>query len=487
MASGFGSWHCLVAFFVFGIGSLSCQGIADELHIDDQLRNCNLYEGSWIHDDSHPIYEASNCPFIDQGFDCLKNGRTDKDYLKYRWKPSGCDLPRFIGRDFLERERGKKIMFVGDSLSKNMWQSLTCALHSAVPGSKYDLTEQGKLSTFSIPEYGVSVKWLKNGFLVDVVTEKIGRVLKLDSITTGNEWLGNDMLIFNTYHWWLHQGQSKTWDYFQVGNTTVKEMDRMLAYEIALTTWSRWIDANIDPVDTLVFFQGVSAAHFDGSEWNETSTQTCEGQTEPVKGSVYPGPSIPGEDTVKKVISLMQKPAKLLDLTLLTQLRKDGHPSIFTGQGKSIDDCSHWCLAGVPDTWNELLNTVLILMGGADCQSSTRVSSGSKSSTGGGGSTFRLQPSTGASGSKSSTRGGGSTFRLQSTRGASGSKSSTSGGAPPSSYSPPAPVAPASSPQPEAAPPSHHGHKSAGHALLPAHVGFVFVELAPVLFLILLL
>lgn len=58
---------------------------------------------------------------------------------------------RFIGRDFLERERGKKIMFVGDSLSKNMWQSLTCALHSAVSGSKYDLTEQGKLSTFSIP------------------------------------------------------------------------------------------------------------------------------------------------------------------------------------------------------------------------------------------------------------------------------------------------------------------------------------------------
>lgn len=96
MASGFGSWHCLVAFFVFGIGSLSCQGIADELHIDDQLRNCNLYEGSWIHDDSHPIYEASNCPFIDQGFDCLKNGRTDKDYLKYRWKPSGCDLPRYV-------------------------------------------------------------------------------------------------------------------------------------------------------------------------------------------------------------------------------------------------------------------------------------------------------------------------------------------------------------------------------------------------------
>lgn len=58
---------------------------------------------------------------------------------------------RFDGRNFLERQRGKKIMFVGDSLSNNMWQSLACMLHSAVPGSKYDLTQDGKLSKFSIP------------------------------------------------------------------------------------------------------------------------------------------------------------------------------------------------------------------------------------------------------------------------------------------------------------------------------------------------
>lgn len=39
-------------------------------------------------------------------------------------------------------------MFVGDSLSNNMWQSLTCMLHVAAPSSKYTLTQAGLLSTF---------------------------------------------------------------------------------------------------------------------------------------------------------------------------------------------------------------------------------------------------------------------------------------------------------------------------------------------------
>ena len=39
-------------------------------------------------------------------------------------------LPRFNGKDFLERFRNKRIVFVGDSISLNQWQSLTCMLHS---------------------------------------------------------------------------------------------------------------------------------------------------------------------------------------------------------------------------------------------------------------------------------------------------------------------------------------------------------------------
>jgi len=57
---------------------------------------------------------------------------------------------RFDGRDFLEKMRGKSIMFVGDSLSRNQWQSLTCLLHSAVPNSNYTLDRVGDVSIFTL-------------------------------------------------------------------------------------------------------------------------------------------------------------------------------------------------------------------------------------------------------------------------------------------------------------------------------------------------
>lgn len=50
----------------------------------------------------------------------------------------------------------------------------------------------------------------------------------------------------------------------------------------------------------------------------------------------------------------------ILNITEMTARRKDGHLSVFY-LGKEgpaplhRQDCSHWCLPGVPDAWNELL------------------------------------------------------------------------------------------------------------------------------------
>ncbi|CAK7351841.1 unnamed protein product [Dovyalis caffra] len=136
-------------------------------------------------------------------------------------------------------------------------------------------------------------------------------------------------------------------------------MDRLVAYKKGLTTWSKWVDANINPNITKVFFQGISPTHYDGNEWNETKSN-CNGQTQPLIGKTYPGGSPPPAAVVEEVLSNMEVPVTLLDVTTLSQLRKDGHPSIYGIDGEKGNDCSHWCLAGVPDTWNELLYAILV-------------------------------------------------------------------------------------------------------------------------------
>lgn len=65
------------------------------LHEADKLKKmCDVTKGKWLFDESYPLYTNSSCPFIDEGFDCLGNGRYDKDYMKWRWQPESCDIPR---------------------------------------------------------------------------------------------------------------------------------------------------------------------------------------------------------------------------------------------------------------------------------------------------------------------------------------------------------------------------------------------------------
>ncbi|EOY13810.1 Trichome birefringence-like 38 [Theobroma cacao] len=357
------------SFLVAGFVIFSCICLANgngfqrqKSRVDSrkQQSSCNVYQGRWVYDESYPLYDSSACPFIRKEFDCHKYGRPDHLYLKYRWQPSNCQLPRFDGQDLLNRFMGKKIMFVGDSVSLNHWQSLICLLHAAAPNSSIirQQLNNNSISAVTFQDYEVSVMLFHSLYLVDVDEENIGRVLKLNSIRNGNLWKDIDVLVFNTWLWWYRRGLKQQWDYVEVDGKILKDIDRMAAFGTALTTWAKWVDSDVDTSRSKVIFQGISPSHYNGTEWNEPGVRNCSREMIPFNGSVYPVGLPQAAYVVKEVLGSMKKPVHLLDITSLSQLRKDAHPSSYNGF-KGMD-CTHWCVAGLPDTWNQLLYAALI-------------------------------------------------------------------------------------------------------------------------------
>uniref|UniRef100_M4CML9 Uncharacterized protein n=1 Tax=Brassica campestris TaxID=3711 RepID=M4CML9_BRACM len=324
-----------------------------------QKSGCKLFQGKWVFDaSSYPLYDSSTCPFIDGQFDCLKFGRPDKKFLNYSWQPDSCTIPRFDGAAFLNQWRGKRVMFVGDSLSVNMWESLGCMIHASVPGITTKFLRRTPLSFLTFQEYGVTLYLYRTPYLVDISKEKVGRVLNLGTIENGADvWKDVDILVFNSWHWWVNKGvKSQRWDFIRNGSSLIRDMNRLDAFNLGLTTWAQWVDQNVNTSQTRVFFQGISPTHYVGKEWNEPM-KTCNGQMQPLTGSTYPGGSLPAASIVSRVLRSMKTPVYLLDITTLSQLRKDAHPSIYGVTGRT--DCSHWCLPGLPDTWNQLLYAAL--------------------------------------------------------------------------------------------------------------------------------
>ncbi|KAK6796851.1 hypothetical protein RDI58_004552 [Solanum bulbocastanum] len=69
-----------------------------------------------------------SCNAIYEYQNCMKYGRPDTDFFKWKWKPDGCELSIFDAHQFLEIVRGKSMAFVGDFVARNHMESLICLL-----------------------------------------------------------------------------------------------------------------------------------------------------------------------------------------------------------------------------------------------------------------------------------------------------------------------------------------------------------------------
>ncbi|KAK1355669.1 protein trichome birefringence-like 6 [Heracleum sosnowskyi] len=211
-------------------------------------------------------------------------------------------------------------------------------------------------------DYKCTVEFYVSHYLVHEGKARVGKkrlqTLRIDTMDRGaSRWKGASIIVFNTAHWWSHYKTKSGVNYYQEGQQVHPRLDVSTAFQKALMTWGSWLDKYINSQKTQVFFRSSAPSHFRGGQWNAGGH--CREASQPLNGTfrtTYSEKNI----ILEEVLRQMKIPVTILNITSLSDYRVDGHPSVYgRSPGKSSSsrgqDCSHWCLPGVPDTWNELL------------------------------------------------------------------------------------------------------------------------------------
>ncbi|KAJ0571702.1 putative PMR5 domain, PC-Esterase [Helianthus annuus] len=335
----------------------------------DSNKPCDLYDGAWVLDEGYPLYNASECPFAETSFNCLANGRKDDGYLKWRWRPNRCEVSRFDVGVVLEKLRGKRVVFVGDSLSRTQWESMICLLMNGVDDKTSVYEVNGNKISKKIRYLGVrfslynfTVEFYRSVFLVQIGSvprhspKRVRSTVKLDELdNVSSKWIDSDVLVFNTGHWWNRAKLFEMGCYFKVNGRLKLGMSTMAAYTTALNTWASWVENKIDTDRTRVFFRT-----FEGSHWSGPKGHTCKVTENPLvqSKSEYSEYRSQFSDIIREVVNNMTVPVTVMHVTPMGSYRSDAHVGIWS-DNPTVPDCSHWCLPGVPDAWNEILFSYL--------------------------------------------------------------------------------------------------------------------------------
>ena len=272
------------------------------------------------------------------------------------------------------RMQDKTIAFIGDSLGRQQFQSLMCMATGGEEspevqnvGWEYGLVKpRGAIRpdgwAYRFPKTNTTILYYWSASLCDLqpfnITDNQTNVsMHLDRPPAFmRRFLHRfDVLVLNTgHHWNRGKLNANRWVMHVNGKPNEDKKIAEIANAKNLTIYSvaRWLDLQLVSHPRLkAFFRTISPRHFFNGDWNTGGS--CDNTIPLTNGSeiMQEGSSDPTIEDALKGTKI-----KILDITALSQLRDEAHMSRYTVRGTlNSSDCLHWCLPGIPDTWNELL------------------------------------------------------------------------------------------------------------------------------------
>ncbi|KAJ4982018.1 hypothetical protein NE237_032855 [Protea cynaroides] len=351
------------------------ENIHDLATSSEETKVCNYAKGSWVADNRRPLYSGHGCKqWLSPMWACRLTQRIDFSYEGFRWQPENCAMPEFERSAFLRRMQDKTLAFVGDSLGRQQFQSLMCMVTGGKDnpdvqdvGWEYDLVKaRGAIRpdgwAYRFPSTNTTILYYWSASLCDLEPLNITDpatyyAMHLDRpVFFLRRYLDRfDVLILNTgHHWNRGKLRANRWVMYVNGmpNTDRKRAEIGNAKNFAVYSIIKWVNAQLPTHPRLkAFFRTISPRHFRNGDWNTGGN--CDNTT-PLTG----GSEVSQNQSSDPVAADAAKGTgiKILDITPLSELRDEGHISRYSIKAtEGVNDCLHWCLPGIPDTWNEIL------------------------------------------------------------------------------------------------------------------------------------
>ncbi|CAN8236281.1 unnamed protein product [Cochlearia groenlandica] len=344
---------------------------------------CDIFTGQWVRNNDAPYYTNTTCWAIHEHQNCMKFGRPDTEFLKWKWKPDRCEnwLPVFETIRFFEIVRGKTMAFVGDSVSRNHMQSLICLLSQVEYPVDVSVNANDYFKRWTYETYNFTIATFWTPHLVKSTqhdqtepnhTDLFNLYLDEPDETWTNQVGDFDYIIISSGHW--HYRPSVYYEnrtitgchYCQLQNIT--DLTMFYGYRKAFrTTFKAVLDS--ENFKGVMYLRTFAPSHFENGVWNKGGN--CLRQ-KPYKRNearqdertmklheIQLDEFRRAEEEGKKV----GKRLRLLDTTRAMWLRPDGHPSRYGHSYEAnvtlYNDCVHWCLPGPIDNLNDFLLAML--------------------------------------------------------------------------------------------------------------------------------